>query len=73
MAAAILLFPPLRALGDPATWQMWRIVLKAGFGIVLNRDEARAFATIAGGRLRRRLCRLVGWSPHLTLAPIPIQ
>ena len=38
------------ALGDPATWQMWRIVLKAGFGIVLNRDEARAFATIAGGR-----------------------
>jgi hypothetical protein len=38
------------ALGDPSTWQTWRIVLKAAFGVQLNRDEARAFASVAGGR-----------------------
>jgi len=38
------------ALGDPATWQTWRAVLKAAFGLDLNRDEARAFASVAGSR-----------------------
>ena len=38
------------ALGDPATWQTWRAILKAAFGITLNRDEARAFAAVAGSR-----------------------
>ena len=38
------------ALGDLKTWSMWRTVLKAAFGITLNRDEARAFASVAGGR-----------------------
>jgi phage terminase large subunit-like protein len=38
------------ALGDAVTWQAWRIVLKAAFGIELNREEARTFAAVAGGR-----------------------
>ena len=38
------------ALGDPASWQTWRAILKAAFGITLNRDEARAFAAVAGSR-----------------------
>src|SRR6516225_2546810 len=38
------------ALGDPSTWQAWRIVLKAAFGLQLNCEEARAFASGAGGR-----------------------
>src|SRR5262249_23458741 len=38
------------ALGDPLTWWTWRIVLKAAFGLALNRDEARAFAAVAGSR-----------------------
>ncbi len=38
------------ALGDPKPWQMARTVLKAGFGIALNRDEARAFASVASSR-----------------------
>ncbi len=38
------------ALGDVATWQTWRTVLRAAFGLALNRDEARAFAAVAGGR-----------------------
>jgi Phage Terminase len=38
------------ALGDAATWQTWRAVLKAAFGLTLNRDEARAFAAVAGER-----------------------
>jgi phage terminase large subunit-like protein len=36
--------------GDPKTWQQWRIVLKATFGIKLSREEAKAFTAIAGGR-----------------------
>ena len=36
------------ALGNPASWQTWRTVLKAAFGLALNRDEARAFASVAG-------------------------
>ncbi len=38
------------ALGDPATWQTWRCVLKAAFGLELNRQDARAFAAVAGSR-----------------------
>jgi hypothetical protein len=37
-------------LGDGATWQTWRTVLKAAFGLELNREDARAFASVAGGR-----------------------
>ena len=36
--------------GNPETWKQWRTALKAAFGINLNRDDARAFASIAGGR-----------------------
>jgi hypothetical protein len=38
------------ALGDAVSWQTWRIVLKAAFGLSLNRDEAEAFAAVAGSR-----------------------
>ena len=38
------------ALGDIHTWQTWRTVLKAAFGLGLNREEARAFASVAGSR-----------------------
>jgi hypothetical protein len=41
------------ALGDIKTiktWQTWRVVLKAAFGTTLNREEARAFASVAGSR-----------------------
>lgn len=38
------------ALGDGATWQTWRAILKAAFGLGLNRDEARAFASVSNGR-----------------------
>ena len=38
------------ALGDPASWQTWRAVLKATFGLELNCDEARAFGSVAGSR-----------------------
>ncbi len=36
--------------GDAKTWKLWRTVAKAAFGLILNREEARAFAAIAGGR-----------------------
>jgi hypothetical protein len=36
--------------GDLGTWQAWRTTLKASFGIALSRDEARTFASVAGGR-----------------------
>lgn len=39
------------AFGDLSTWQAWRAVLKAAFGIELNRDEAREFAAVAGERM----------------------
>jgi hypothetical protein len=32
------------------TWKTWRVVLKATFGLDLNREEARAFASVAGSR-----------------------
>jgi Phage Terminase len=38
------------ALGDALSWKTWRVVLKAAFGIELNRDEARAFESVAGSR-----------------------
>jgi hypothetical protein len=38
------------ALGNTASWKTWRIVLKAAFAITLNEEEAKTFATIAGGR-----------------------
>ena len=38
------------ALGDASSWQTWRAVLSAAFGLELNRDEARAFASVAGSR-----------------------
>ena len=38
------------ALGNPDTWRTWRTALKAAWGIELNREEARAFAAIAGSR-----------------------
>jgi len=38
------------ALGNPDTWQTWRVALKAAWGIELNREEARTFASIAGSR-----------------------
>src|SRR5262245_37235691 len=37
-------------LGDGASWQTWRTVLRAAFGLELNREDARAFASVAGGR-----------------------
>jgi hypothetical protein len=50
---AALLDPRLlgAALGDPVSWRTWRVVLKAAFGLELNREEARAFASVAGSRI----------------------
>jgi hypothetical protein len=38
------------ALAPIASWQTWRVVLKAAFGVELNSEEAEAFATVAGSR-----------------------
>jgi hypothetical protein len=38
------------ALGPIQSWSMWRTVLKAAFGLSLNPDEAKAFASVAGSR-----------------------
>jgi hypothetical protein len=38
------------ALGDPASWGTWLACLKAAFGMTLNRQDRRAFDTVAGGR-----------------------
>jgi hypothetical protein len=38
------------ALGDPAPWATWRVVLKAAFGLTLDRSERTTFAQLAGGR-----------------------
>jgi hypothetical protein len=38
------------ALGDGVSWQNWRAVLKAAFGLELNDQEAEAFAAVAGSR-----------------------
>jgi hypothetical protein len=37
-------------LGPAPTWKTWQVALKAAHGIELNRDDARAFASIAGNR-----------------------
>src|SRR5947209_8088114 len=42
------LFAP--ALGDLSSWAVWRIVLKAAFGLSLDDDERKVFAAIAGNR-----------------------
>jgi hypothetical protein len=38
------------ALGDPASWSVWLSVLCAAFGLVLNREQRRLFASVAGDR-----------------------
>lgn len=38
------------ALGDPASWATWFVVLRAAFALGLNRQERRRFARVAGGR-----------------------
>jgi hypothetical protein len=38
------------ALGPLKPWQTWRTLLKSAFGLALNREEARAFASVAGER-----------------------
>ena len=38
------------ALGDPATWATWLVVLRAAFGLTLDEAEERIFTDIAGGR-----------------------
>jgi hypothetical protein len=38
------------ALEPIASWKIWRTILKAAFGIELDRDEAEAFASVAGSR-----------------------
>jgi hypothetical protein len=39
------------ALGDQRSWQVWRVVLKAAFGLVLSDDELKTFASVAGSRM----------------------
>ena len=38
------------ALGDPATWSTWLVVLKAAFGLKLDDEELEVFAGVAGSR-----------------------
>jgi hypothetical protein len=38
------------ALSPIKSWETWRVVLKAAFGLELNCAEARAFASVAGSR-----------------------
>lgn len=38
------------ALGDPSSWATWLAVLRASFGLPLNRTERRAFSAVAGSR-----------------------
>jgi hypothetical protein len=47
-------------LGDLTSWTAWRVILKATFGLALNRSEARTFAALAGDRKppRRRVAEL---------------
>ena len=37
-------------LGDQKTWATWRVVLKAAFGLKLDDDERKIFATVARDR-----------------------
>lgn len=38
------------ALGEMSSWQTWRAVLKAAFGLELTPGEAKVFSEVAGGR-----------------------
>jgi hypothetical protein len=38
------------ALVDTASWQVWQVVLKSAFGLVLTEAEAKTFAAVAGDR-----------------------
>ena len=38
------------ALGDPASWSTWIAVLRACFGLPLDDDQRRVFASVAGDR-----------------------
>jgi terminase large subunit-like protein len=38
------------ALGDPAPWKVWSIVLKAAFGLPVTSEESEVFRTVAGDR-----------------------
>lgn len=48
------------AIGDLEPWRAWRTILKAAFGLKLNRSEGRTFAKLAGGRKapRKRVAEL---------------
>jgi hypothetical protein len=39
------------ALGDPATWEVWIVVLRAIFGLPLDEAQLEIFQSVAGGRL----------------------
>ncbi len=38
------------AIGDPGPWNTWRVILKAAFGLPLDKGEAKIFAKVSGGR-----------------------
>jgi hypothetical protein len=38
------------ALGDPASWSTWIVILKAAFALPLSESERGVFADVAGGR-----------------------
>jgi hypothetical protein len=38
------------ALGDPASWQTWRVILKGAFGLPLDHVERETFQRVAGDR-----------------------
>ena len=38
------------ALGDPPTWSTWIAVLRACFGLPLDDEQRRVFASVAGDR-----------------------
>jgi hypothetical protein len=37
-------------LGDPGSWRMWLVILRAAFGLPLAEDELKVFAAVAGDR-----------------------
>jgi hypothetical protein len=39
------------ALGDPTSWRLWLVVLKAAFALPLDDEERKTFASISGGRV----------------------
>jgi hypothetical protein len=38
------------ALGDPSTWSPWFVCLRAAFGLLLNDEQKKLFAEVAGER-----------------------